>query len=511
MKYSCVLPVVLAASAATAFAPTAFAPQRSAPAGASQQASSSALFISSWGKGGPPSRSAGQALEKQSPEDNLQSYLSEPDSVEARNTLDGKALVSGLVQTPERTDQLLFDFCNDAESAFEFEKIVAFVPDVKFAKKRLLSRSARYTGLLDKLEFMEVVEGSTASMPTMEQMQGVKSWVMYIDTPESMVEQVSQAVAVAKESSDLENLAILLANGQGLDLSSCETILEKLKADNGISYTLCAVGKLTDTEEGKIPYKYTEFGTAEGMLPSNATYSRNEAYRLITECLQLECGVNKALTFMEVTDEKEPEFKLVKGLREAGYVRMQEIDHMVRLGPEAYKKAIVDFNEKHPDYKSGVTTTEAWWEDPKFKKQLAELRESQGQTEKDNAIGVVDEGEKDERTLKIEEIATDWAKREYFKQNMDGTVDESMTEEEFIKSVWDRAMFEGDVKYRQMKGETLDAAAELAEFKDRQAKKEETMLARAKAQLSEILAEENLGGEDLDESLSKLEPRSTTD
>ena len=34
----------------------------------------------------------------------------------------------------------------------------AFVDDEKFAKKRLLSRHARYTGLLDKLEFLEASE-----------------------------------------------------------------------------------------------------------------------------------------------------------------------------------------------------------------------------------------------------------------------------------------------------------------------------------------------------------------
>jgi hypothetical protein len=54
--------------------------------------------------------------------------------------------------------------------------------------------------------------------------------------------------------------------------------------------------------------------------------------RMISECLQLECGANKALTFSEVYDVNATEVKLIKGLREAGYARPQEIDHMIRVG-----------------------------------------------------------------------------------------------------------------------------------------------------------------------------------
>jgi len=104
---------------------------------------------------------------------------------------------------------------------------------------------------------------------------------------------------------------------------------------------------------------------------------------------------------------------------------------------------------------------------------------------------------KDERTKEIEAIAKEWAKREYFRQSMAGTVQNDMTEEQFVDSVWERAMFEGDLKYRQMKGEVTDEEAELADFKARQERKEETMLKRAKKELAELLEEDNLGGDDL--------------
>ncbi len=108
---------------------------------------------------------------------------------------------------------------------------------------------------------------------------------------------------------------------------------------------------------------------------------------------------------------------------------------------------------------------------------------------------------KDDRTMEIEKIAKEWAKREYFRQSMAGTVDEDLTEEAFTESVWERAMFEGDLKYRQLNGETPDAELELENFKAKQERKQQTMLKRAKEELKEILEEEDLVGADLKATL----------
>jgi Mn-containing catalase len=102
----------------------------------------------------------------------------------------------------------------------------------------------------------------------------------------------------------------------------------------------------------------------------------------------------------------------------------------------------------------------------------------------------------DERTLEIEKVAKEWAKREYFRQSMAGTVENDMTEEEFSQTVWDRAMFEGEIKFRIMKGEYIDEETELANFKAQQERRQSTMLKRAKAELAEILDEDNFGDDD---------------
>ena len=280
----------------------------------------------------------------------LSALLKAPAPVEARDNIDGTVMVSGLVKSKERTDQFIFDLLNNEESAFAFRKIVAFVDDVKFAKKRLLSRSARYTGLLDKLDFVEA--SSAGSLPSAEQLDGVKSWVAFLEDGD-LLQQVKSIAALAKDASSIENVSILLTNAYALDATSSESAVQALK-DCGKEYTLVAVGKLEDHAEGKIPYQFKDFGTSDGVLPADAIFSRDEAMRMITETLQLNSGVGKALTFTEVYDVNATEAKLIKGLREAGYARPQEIDHMLRDGVPVSKRTTI------PSTTSSSSTTSSW-------------------------------------------------------------------------------------------------------------------------------------------------------
>ena len=245
-------------------------------------------------------------------------------------------MVSGFVNVKERTDQFVFDLLNHEDSAFEFKRIVAFVDDEKFAKKRLLSRSARYTGLLDKLDFKEAaVEGA---LPVAAQLEGINSWLANIESNGDLVEKVKAVAELAKYAPDLENISVLVTNAAGESVSAEDrvSVVEALKA-SGKTYTLLVVGKLEDRDEGKVPYKFVDFDSEndeEVTLADDVVFSRDEAMRMVTETLQLEAGANKALTFVEVSDSNTTEAKLIKGLREAGYARCQEIDHMLRDGPK---------------------------------------------------------------------------------------------------------------------------------------------------------------------------------
>jgi hypothetical protein len=312
---------------------------------------STALYISSWGTKGPPAFRQANRLD---PEKRIQDYLPEPGPVEARTTIDGTILVSGLVSnaatatsTASDYDQFLFDLLNHQDSAFEFTKIIAFVPDAAFAKKRLLSRSARYTGLLDKLSFVQAIEGN--KFPTVEQLAGVKTWlaVLHHNVDDNIGGSgggvLADCHAMAEicaqvPATELQSVAVLLTHASDLDPAQCLEVVNKLNATEGRQCTIVAVGQIEDRPEGSTAYQYEAFGTPEGVLPAKAVFAREEAYRMITELLQLECGVGKALSFAEVYNVNATESKLVKGLREAGYARPQEIDHMIRLGPQVRVK-----------------------------------------------------------------------------------------------------------------------------------------------------------------------------
>ena len=348
MKFSSVCLLAVLASPVCAFAPVSSKPSQLS------SSSSSTLFISSWGKGSGASEFNANDV-PQSPEENIQAYLAKPEPVEARANLSGNVLVSGW------KDATLFNFLNSEDSAFEFDKIVAFSQDIVKAKKSLLSREARYTGLLDKLDYLED-EGASA-LPTVEQLEGMTSWVAVVEEA-SKIEEIA---ALCKAADSVKNLSILLIDAIDLSSDTSEAVLEGLGACD-TDYSLVSVGTLhEDHEEGKVPCKYEEFG---GSLAAGSVFSTNEAMRMVTECLQLESAVGKAYTLSEIEDSDSLDFKLVKGLREAGYARPQEVDHMIRFGTSAYQEAIEAYKEKNPG--DGVTTTHAWWEDENFQKSVKE-------------------------------------------------------------------------------------------------------------------------------------------
>jgi len=220
---------------------------------------------------------------------------------------------------------------------------------------------------------------------------------------------------------------------------------------------------------------------------SNATYSRDESLRVVAECLGLQSAVNKAMVFTEVelVNVNATAVRLVKGLREGGYTRPQEIDHMIVKGVEAYETAIEEYKTRTPTQ----TPQDEW---------LAQKQKELDENAADRRVRVKEEYEI-KKTKEIEDIAREWAKREYFRKATSG--DMPYSEDEYIKSVWERALFEGDLKYRMLHGQETDERKELAEFKKKQEKKKVMALERAQAQLNAVLDEEDklvIAGEDDD-------------
>lgn len=430
-----------------------------------------------------------EKVEDKDPAEDIQSYIPMPDSIAAKAGLDGTVLVSGWIRTKERTDQTVFDLLNHEDSAMKFDKIVAFVNDVKFAKKRLLSRSARYTGLLDKLDFAEAAEKD--ALPTVEQLAGVKHWVANVE--EGNLDTVQAIAALCQAAPDtLQNVSVLLSGAKDLDVSASVAAIKALDDNSeNVNFSIVAVGDLLEHQEGSRPYDVENFGTEGGVISDGAVYSRDESLRLVTECLQLESGTNKALSFTEIQNTNTTEnvgARLIKGLREAGYTRPQEIDHMIGKGIGEYDTACKKFAQDKYDKENP---------DPELVAKEKEERDRQAAIQWEQSEKDFEERKKKE----IEDTARTWAKREYFRKSMGGNM--GMTEEEYIVKVWDRAMFEGDLKYRMMHGGQTDERAELAVFMTKQEKKKQAALKKVtkalEGKLGDLLEDDDDDDDDDDE------------
>lgn len=104
--------------------------------------------------------------------------------------------------------------------------------------------------------------------------------------------------------------------------------------------------------------------------------------------------------------------------------------------------------------------------------------------------------------MEIEDVAREWARREYYRLRTAGSLGAEQSLDAFTEANWERALHEGDVRYRQARGEAVDGPAELADFKARQERMAAVMLERAKAELQSALQSDDAedaapaGGED---------------
>merc|ERR1712086_566859 len=176
--------------------------------------------------------------------------------------------------------------------------------------------------------------------------------------------------------------------------------------------------------------------------------------------------------------------RLVIGLRQAGYTRPQEIDHMITKGVMGYEEAIEKYKKDKYDKENP---------DPEA---VAKQESEAIQKAKDNARQRR-EASLERKKTEVEDNARDWAKRQYFRKSLGGNID--MTEEEYIKSVWDRAMFEGDLKYRMSKGLDTDERSEIEEFEAKQEKKRQLLMKKAEEALEGELGNLLTDGDDEDD------------
>ena len=253
-------------------------------------------------------------------------YLSEVKAPTAfRSDLGDSVLVSGFDPREPSSTEIL-DFLNDEESAhFQFSKITAHVDDMKLAKKRLIGRNARYTGLLDKLNFSE-----GAQLPTVQQLAGISSWVAHVPAEENTI--LNDIVSAAEAVDSVKNVVVLVSGAQhlGVDvMKEAETML-KDKATT-FAYTLLMVPEWNDDPESSCAFGIVNVTDATP-LGSSDTFSRAESLRLASECLALDNAAGKCVVATAARDVNSLESMLIRGMREIGFSRVEEIEHMVLRG-----------------------------------------------------------------------------------------------------------------------------------------------------------------------------------
>jgi len=384
----------------------------------------------------------------------VMAYLSEVQApTVVRSDLGSSVMISGFdPRDPSSTEVL--DFLNNEDSPhFPFTKIVAHVEDMKLAKKRLIGRNARYTGLLDKLDFSE-----GTSLPTVEQLADVSSWVAHV--AEGDMGQLGAIADLAEAAESVKNVVILVSGATSVGGSALKEAEDMLKGKaTTFAYTLLVVPEWNDEPEATCSFGLVNVtDVADAPFASSETFSREESLRIATECLAIDKAAGKSVVANVVTEPNSLEYFLIQGMREIGYNRLGEIEHMVTSGAKGYNDMIAAREEG------------ASWE--KAPEQSEEEKAAMFKTKEEQIALARQKRDEAAKQKELEVMATQWAKREYLRKSLKRKI--PLKEADFIKVVWERAMFEADLKYRTMQGQAVNESEERKQFRiDQEKKKQE--------------------------------------
>jgi hypothetical protein len=195
--------------------------------------------------------------------------------------------------------QSLFDFG-------EYEKITALSSSIVEAKKMLISRQARYSGLIDVLAFSEdsLTEG----------MKGATTWVALNAKPSAMAEQLASAKAAG-----ITRAFIHLSSDDPEDATLDVAALESTLGGSGLTYTLLRTGKLAEKGAGG-GIKLDEVDT-----PVCEDVPKDDIFRFITEALTLPEADGRSFSLCPTTDDSQ-----LKEMRMAGCTRREEVEALLK-------------------------------------------------------------------------------------------------------------------------------------------------------------------------------------
>jgi len=239
-----------------------------------------------------------------------------PYSVKGREAgLTGTVLVSGFLQGGDRSDQVVFDMLHTGDG-LKYDKIVALCEDDKMAKKRLMSRSARYSGLLDVLSFVQ----SDTNLPSSGDLQGVGAWVARTTADLSAVKSVAELASAAA----VKNLVVLV---EGVTNDEDSAAMDAALKATDVDFTLLNFNTLVDGPEGETPYRFLNITDSPASLDGTAI-NKDELARLVAVSLTLEKTLGRSLSVKNVKST-EPGAVWLRALRQKGFSRVQEVDALL--------------------------------------------------------------------------------------------------------------------------------------------------------------------------------------
>jgi hypothetical protein len=200
----------------------------------------------------------------------------------------------------------------------------------------MIGRNARYTGLLDKLEFSAADEKDGERgvlVPSPERLADVSSWVVHIGGGE--LDKLKLVAEAAEAAGSVKNVAVLVSGAGAVGSGALREAQEMMEREaKSFAYTLVVVPEWNDQSEALCAYgilNVTDVAES-GPFVAGETFSREESLRIVTECLAIDRAAGRCLVANAFPDKKSVENMLIQGMRESGFSRIEEIGMMVMNG-----------------------------------------------------------------------------------------------------------------------------------------------------------------------------------
>ena len=231
----------------------------------------------------------------------------------------------------------------------DFQKITAHSSSVANAKKMLLSREARYSGLIDVLEFSE--------QPLEETFKGSDVWLAMNADEAALPAQIESA-----KTAGVQRIFLMFASDGPTNTIVNVDSLKSCLDGSGCEYTVMRVGKLEAKASGGGGLKLLDIDEEEcGEL------SRDDVFRFMTEAMTLSEANGRIFSLCPSPDASQ-----LKEMRQAGCDRREEAQALL-------SGVIVEKLESEDDASSddSATTGAAAAESGKSEEEIAKEREEE--------------------------------------------------------------------------------------------------------------------------------------